>query len=320
MNTGMQDVHNLAWKLRAVRDGWANTSLLDTYETERRPVAQRNTDQSLGNAMKMLELFTELGIDDVAAADRARFDTHHVRPRRPRARAMPLSRASRTTSTCSACTSARATRRAPSCRMARRCRSPRTRCAITCRRAGRARACRTPGSSRRGATLDARPGRATGFTLLTGPRGAVWTEATAGCGPAPLTCLVAGRDFADPDGHWDRVCELEDDGALLVRPDQHVAWRARRAPADPRASLGDALGRIVTPQDDGVARQVDRALRRAEHPLHHRLEVLERQRLVRRVEAVLVVRRAELGACVRSTGGRGTARACCGRGPRWWKK
>ncbi|WP_433753950.1 FAD-dependent monooxygenase [Paenibacillus amylolyticus] len=39
MNTGMQDAYNLGWKLAAVIRG-ADTSLLDTYDEERRPVAQ----------------------------------------------------------------------------------------------------------------------------------------------------------------------------------------------------------------------------------------------------------------------------------------
>ncbi|WP_112466239.1 FAD-dependent oxidoreductase [Streptomyces triticisoli] len=38
-NTGIQDAHNLAWKLAAVLQGWAGPALLDTYDTERRPVA-----------------------------------------------------------------------------------------------------------------------------------------------------------------------------------------------------------------------------------------------------------------------------------------
>jgi putative polyketide hydroxylase len=38
-NTGIQDAHNLAWKLAAVLRGWACPSLLDSYELERRPVA-----------------------------------------------------------------------------------------------------------------------------------------------------------------------------------------------------------------------------------------------------------------------------------------
>jgi 2-polyprenyl-6-methoxyphenol hydroxylase-like FAD-dependent oxidoreductase len=38
MNTGIQDAHNLGWKLAAVAFG-ASPTLLDTYEAERRPVA-----------------------------------------------------------------------------------------------------------------------------------------------------------------------------------------------------------------------------------------------------------------------------------------
>lgn len=38
-NTGIQDAHNLAWKLAAVLSGWAGPGLLESYGTERRPVA-----------------------------------------------------------------------------------------------------------------------------------------------------------------------------------------------------------------------------------------------------------------------------------------
>ena len=48
-------------------------------------------------------------------------------------------------------------------------------------------------------------------------------------------------DFTDPDGHWASVCEIEADGALLVRPDQHVAWRTVAAPETPAAALESAL-------------------------------------------------------------------------------
>ncbi|MGD7706875.1 FAD-dependent monooxygenase [Microlunatus sp. Y2014] len=41
MNTGLQDAHNLAFKLAAVVHGEADDRLLDAYEAERRPVAQR---------------------------------------------------------------------------------------------------------------------------------------------------------------------------------------------------------------------------------------------------------------------------------------
>lgn len=50
MNCGVADVHNLAWKLAGVIEGWANPSLLDTYESERRPHAVACADASLGPA------------------------------------------------------------------------------------------------------------------------------------------------------------------------------------------------------------------------------------------------------------------------------
>ena len=40
MNTGMQDAYNLAWKLAAVLGGKAGTALLDSYHTERHPIAE----------------------------------------------------------------------------------------------------------------------------------------------------------------------------------------------------------------------------------------------------------------------------------------
>src|SRR6266571_7529932 len=41
MNTGLQDAYNLAWKLALVSQGRAGTVLLDSYEDERLPVAER---------------------------------------------------------------------------------------------------------------------------------------------------------------------------------------------------------------------------------------------------------------------------------------
>ncbi|MEU1587100.1 FAD-dependent monooxygenase [Micromonospora sp. NPDC005710] len=41
LNLGLQDAVNLGWKLAATVRGWAPQGLLDTYESERRPVAER---------------------------------------------------------------------------------------------------------------------------------------------------------------------------------------------------------------------------------------------------------------------------------------
>jgi putative polyketide hydroxylase len=46
-NTGIQDAHNLAWKLALVHHGQAGPALLDTYERERRPVGLLTMGQAL---------------------------------------------------------------------------------------------------------------------------------------------------------------------------------------------------------------------------------------------------------------------------------
>ncbi|MEG3159361.1 FAD-dependent monooxygenase [Sphingomonas sp. LB2R24] len=45
-NTGIADAHNLAWKLADVLNGKSDAGLLESYERERRPVAERNGFQS----------------------------------------------------------------------------------------------------------------------------------------------------------------------------------------------------------------------------------------------------------------------------------
>ena len=47
LNTGIEDAQNLVWKVAAVLNGKASPALLDTYELERRPVGRRNCDWSL---------------------------------------------------------------------------------------------------------------------------------------------------------------------------------------------------------------------------------------------------------------------------------
>lgn len=54
LNLGIQDAFNLGWKLAAEFDGWAPRELLDTYETERRPVAA----DVLDNTRAQMELMS----------------------------------------------------------------------------------------------------------------------------------------------------------------------------------------------------------------------------------------------------------------------
>ncbi|WP_298168343.1 FAD-dependent monooxygenase [Novosphingobium sp.] len=53
LNSGVADAHNLAWKLAAHLQGRAGPKLLDSYEPERQPVAFLNTAQSFRNAKSM---------------------------------------------------------------------------------------------------------------------------------------------------------------------------------------------------------------------------------------------------------------------------
>ncbi|KAJ5912011.1 uncharacterized protein N7473_001314 [Penicillium subrubescens] len=57
-NTGIHDVQNLAWKLAAVLSGKASAKLLDTYDSERRPVALLRHDQIFVRADYKIHLDT----------------------------------------------------------------------------------------------------------------------------------------------------------------------------------------------------------------------------------------------------------------------
>src|SRR5208282_1216985 len=79
LNTGIEDACNLAWKLAAVVAGWAPDVLLDTYQTERKPVAERNTAYALLLARRNGECPVDPAIEDdtvAGAAARAAARTH----------------------------------------------------------------------------------------------------------------------------------------------------------------------------------------------------------------------------------------------------
>ncbi|MGW2013654.1 FAD-dependent oxidoreductase [Streptomyces sp. NPDC001927] len=51
-NTGIQDAHNLAWKLAAVLGGWAGPGLLGSYDAERRPVAEATSARASSRSVE----------------------------------------------------------------------------------------------------------------------------------------------------------------------------------------------------------------------------------------------------------------------------
>ncbi len=62
-NTGIGDAVNIGWKLAAVLDGWGGDGLLASYEAERRPVAERTIREAAAN---MSVLAPELGNQELA--------------------------------------------------------------------------------------------------------------------------------------------------------------------------------------------------------------------------------------------------------------
>jgi hypothetical protein len=71
-NTCIGDAVNLGWKLAAVLQGWAPESLLDSYEAERRPVAQRTIAVAGEQEAFLAPSFASPDLDDDGPAGRAR--------------------------------------------------------------------------------------------------------------------------------------------------------------------------------------------------------------------------------------------------------
>lgn len=69
LNTGVQDAHNLVWKIAMVVNGWADELLLDTYSAERQPVAAINCEQSVNNAMNLTEVDAAVGAQFLSPVD-----------------------------------------------------------------------------------------------------------------------------------------------------------------------------------------------------------------------------------------------------------
>jgi hypothetical protein len=70
-----------------------------------------------------------------------------------------------------------------------------------------------------------------------------------------MALFTIGEDLALADGAPRSWCELygvDEDGAVLVRPDGHVAWRARTSTPDAagalRAACASAVGRAPVPR------------------------------------------------------------------------
>ena len=60
MNTGISDAANLGWKLAACVRGWGGEALLNSYESERRPIALRNSSEATFNVEALVAAVGEI--------------------------------------------------------------------------------------------------------------------------------------------------------------------------------------------------------------------------------------------------------------------
>ncbi len=55
-----------------------------------------------------------------------------------------------------------------------------------------------------------------------------------------------GREVTDIYYDWARAREIDEDGALLVRPDKFIAWRSMSLPDGPEQTLRNALTTLLS--------------------------------------------------------------------------
>ncbi|MDO9126869.1 MAG: FAD-dependent monooxygenase, partial [Parvibaculum sp.] len=212
LNTGAVDAQNLAWKLAAVLKGEAGEALLDTYETERRPVALTNCEQSLTNASKIFELFGALYGPDPAKRQ-AHYEAIAANPaasaelaatveaQRPHFDSFNLQLGYRYASA--------ATIGAPALQAAAGVDISDYRPSWEAGAHVPHRWVKTRGGARVSLLSLLAADR---FAILAGPGGDGWREAAADAG---LTALRGGRDFEDETEGWTELTGLPKDGALL---------------------------------------------------------------------------------------------------------
>jgi hypothetical protein len=213
-NTGIHDVHNLAWKLALVLKGLAAPALLATYEQERRPVGKFTVEQAY--TRYVTRSATYLGAKDFepaandfnielgylyhspAVISEDDDSAIHADPRE---------------------TFGRPGSRAPHVWIEKQ--------------------------GERISTLDL---FGPGFTLLAAPGGEQWSAAAqaaaAGTGII-VNAYTFGKEIRDPANAFASAYGLSDTGAVLVRPDGFVGWRTKAADGNATGTLKRSVAALL---------------------------------------------------------------------------
>jgi len=230
-NTSIQDGYNLAWKLAMVVRGDAGAELLDSYSAERAPVARQiveRANQSRVDYAPMREAFAVPGADEPVAAGLARLADGGAEGRAARAamraaldlkdyefNALGTEMNQRYISGAVLDEDAGAEIwRADPALHAQNTSRPGAKIPHTWL---------VGPDGRRVSTLDVIDDDR--LTLVTDHAGTAWVEGVRASGTDVRVVVVGAPEYQDLYFAWHRVSELEDGGALLVRPDRVVAWR-----------------------------------------------------------------------------------------------
>ncbi len=257
-NTSIQDGFNLAWTLAAVVKGQAGPALLDTYSVERAPIAKQivtRANQSIGEFGAIFEALGMTGGTDferIKASMDARCDATPAAAQQREALRQAIEfkkyefdahgvEMNQRYASTAAVTDGEP---APAFERDAELHYQPT----TWPGARLPHAWLYDPSGGKHSTLDITgKGR---FTLLTGIAGTAWAEAAekiaAEMGIALRAHIIGPRRaLSDLEGSWASVREVSEAGCVLVRPDHHVAWRARELAADPAGELARVLGAIL---------------------------------------------------------------------------